>query len=152
MNAAGNPAVDALPEQSRCLLAGAWGFYFTAQLAEAGFTNSAEQQPDLRPAILVNVGYAYELSLKAFLAANGQDDRRLREIGHKLNCALSEAITLGLPENSDVAEQVRLIGPAFANHSLRYISFENQELPTYPVKFLRDHLDSVSCRLLFATD
>lgn len=152
MNASRDPVIDALPQQARSLLAGAWGFYFTAQLAEGGFSTFSEHQPDLRPAILVNVGFAYELSLKAFLAANGQDERRLRDIGHQLDCALSEAIRFGLPENSDVAEQVRLISPAFANHSLRYISFGNMELPTNPVECLRVHLDSVSCRLLFAAE
>lgn len=144
MTAAGDAAIDALPPQASALLAGAWGFFWTAGFAMDG-RSLWIGAPDIRPATLVNVAYAYELSLKAVLAANGQPDAYLKKVvGHNLKRALAEAVAFGLPADVSVSEQVRLLGGPFGNHSLRYISFGTVELPHAPFSVLERHLGSVS--------
>lgn len=148
MNATGDSVIDSMSEQSKSLLAGAWAFYYTAAHAETGDSPSVPNKIDLRPAILVNVGYAYELSLKALLASRGRTKQELRKIGHNLIEALSMAIELGLPQSADVEKQISLIASSFADHSLRYISFRNLEVSSDCMRVLHDHMEAISKLLL----
>lgn len=150
MTTTGDPTIDALPPSAQQLLAGAMGFFYAAGLAQDGLAQWQGQRPDIRPATLVNVAYAYELSLKAVLAANGRDARLLRTVGHDLPRALTEAVALGLPADAGVEADVGLLAEPFANHSLRYGGWGDLEIPRAPFAVLERHLLAVSTMLLLA--
>ncbi len=146
MRRSGDPAIDGLPENARALLAQALGFALTAQCTSTAMR--VGHAPDLTPAVLVNVGFAYELSFKAFLAAHGWSDRDLRAIGHDLVRAMRDAEGANLVSTDDVSRHLALISPQFRDHSLRYLSFGTMELPLDPITVLFEHMDRVSRRLL----
>lgn len=153
MSATGDPTIDALPPDAQQLLAGAWGFFYAAGLAQDGLAQWQGQRPDIRPATLVNVAYAYELSLKAVLAAHGRDERYLSQtVRHNLPRALSEAVAFGLPADPAVEGDVGLLAVPFANHTLRYGGWGDLELPPRPFAVLERHLLAVSTLLLIPAE
>jgi len=149
MTASGDPIIDALAARARALLAQAFGFYFTAQYATEHADNCMSLPFDVTPAVLVNIGFAYELSFKAVLAANGWDDLRLqRELGHDLQAAMQRAEAYELQLTPAVRETIQLLAPLFARPTLRYLNFDTLELPGDRLPVLATHMQAVRDLLL----
>ena len=72
-------------------------------------------------AFFVNLCFAYELSLKSFLAHRKWSGDEKRDLGHDLEKALSEAVKLGYQPPDGVAEMIDILGPLSKNHELRYL-------------------------------
>lgn len=149
MTASGDPIIDALPPPARALLAQAFGFYFTAQYATEHADNCESVPYDVTPAVLVNIGFAYELSFKAVLAAHGWDDQRLqRELGHDLIAAMQQAQDYGLQLTPTVCKNIQLLSPHFKRPTLRYLNYGTIELPGKPLLVLSIHMQAVRDLLL----
>lgn len=73
-------------------------------------------------AFFVNLCFAYELSLKAFLAHRKWPGDEKRDLGHDLEKALAEAVKLGYQPPAGVAEMVEILGPLSKSLELRYLS------------------------------
>lgn len=146
----GDPIIDALPLRAKALLTQATGFYLTAKAASDW---CVDHSADLTLAIAVNMGYAYELSFKAILAAKGQSDDDLKkEIGHNLETGMLAAKAAGYSSGNGICEHLRLLSPTFCNHSLRYLSFKGKvvELPNNKdmIAVLDEHMDGVARHLI----
>jgi len=139
----------AVREKTKLWLSGAVGFIETAySIIYISKTKAVFHWP----AFYVNLGYAYELSLKGFLANNGWNDEKLRkEIGHDLQKALSESRTSGfVPHSIDVSEAIDVIGPLHKSQSARYLTGEALQVPADHEDALRvasDHLNAVGDQL-----
>ena len=82
------------------------------------------------PAVYVNLCYALELSLKAYIFHRGETEKTLRIIGHDLVVALDTAKRLGyIPPTDKLAELVLLLKDSHKDHSLRYLKDETIDLP-----------------------
>jgi hypothetical protein len=68
------------------------------------------------------LGHALELTIKAYLAAHGLKTRELKKVGHDLQRAFENAVSLGLKiENQDaVTAMVRAISEFHNAHVFRY--------------------------------
>ncbi|MGH7033943.1 MAG: hypothetical protein ACREFL_09465 [Stellaceae bacterium] len=104
--------------QASLFLANAFGFYLAAKrIAEGGLGDDFPWPP-----FFVNVGYAFELSLKAYVLQRGGAERDCRNLGHDLKAATSEAQNRGLPQPQwDVTEFLDKINPHHRDHSFRYL-------------------------------
>lgn len=141
-----DPTIDSLPPLARQLLAQACAFCLTARLAHQTTANGSI---DLLPVTCVNVGFAYELSCKAVLAARQSEERMLCQIGHDLVRGLRDAEAAGLSVTSETRKHVELLSPIFQDHTLRYLSFDVVELPADPITILQEHINAVGRLLLF---
>lgn len=84
------------------------------------------------PPFFTNVGYALELSLKAYVIHQGGTEDDCRNLGHDLCKAVAEAQRRGLsspcPEVVDLIEKIRSY---HMNHSFRYMKpMDESALPT----------------------
>jgi hypothetical protein len=116
-------------QAARLLLTGAIGFLIAAEAThERSLTRPKE--PEHWPAISVNVCYAFELSLKAFLASRGTTAAQLKEIGHDLKKGLSAAREAGyVPDHPAVEAVIDLLSPLHKSNRLRYLEDKSVELP-----------------------
>lgn len=137
-------------ESAKLWLTGAVGFYEAASaLLEKGSKPGAIFH---WPAFYVNLCYAYELSFKGFLAANGWSDDSLKnEIGHDLHKAfLKSRESKFTPHSKEVSEMLDVLGPLHRSHSLRYLTGKAVDLPIENKKVLRltrEHLLAVGNQL-----
>lgn len=72
-------------------------------------------------AFFVNLCFAYELSLKGFLAHRKWAGDEKRDLGHDLQKALVEAVKLGYQPPAGVAEMIKILGPLSKSLELRYL-------------------------------
>jgi hypothetical protein len=115
-----------IEEQCRLLLTGSTGFYEAAESLHM----RGEQGPLMHwPALVVNLNYALELSLKAFILLRTRDRNNLRGIGHDLVRGLAMAIDLGFQPPPNAVNLVAVTGPPHMDHSLRYLSGQAIDLP-----------------------
>lgn len=89
---------------------------------------------DLHPfAFFVNLCFAYELSLKAFLAHRKWQGKEGRGgLGHDLEQALAEAMALHYAPPADVATMLKILGPLSKGMDLRYLKGCAVQLPHPP--------------------
>jgi hypothetical protein len=114
---------------ARLLCAGAQGFLVAAEATHERHVNESAE-PEHWPAITVNLCFALELSLKAFIALHGGSRETLKKIGHDLVRGLAEARAAGYaPEHPAVPDLITILGPLHVNHSLRYLEKGSVELP-----------------------
>ena len=100
--------------------------------AEATYERHAIQRdgPEHWPAIIVNLCFAIELSLKAFLASCGCDREHLIRLRHNLTRALREAVENGYRPGSDaVPALIEELSPYHKDHSIRYLEGRDLDLP-----------------------
>lgn len=72
-------------------------------------------------AFFVNLCFAYELSLKGFLAHRKWVGDEKNDLGHDLEKALGEAIKHGYEPPDGVPEMIKVLGPLSKSHELRYL-------------------------------
>ena len=113
------------------LLAQAFGFYLVAKrIAEADWPTPPW------PLFFTNLGYAFELSLKAYIVAAGGTEADCISISHNLQEAHDRACNLGLTSSDDIARVIGLIGPYHRDSSFRYLKHipDNhlREFPDFP--------------------
>lgn len=124
----------------------------------AGFLEAAAAmftagKVDLHPfAFFVNMCFAYELSLKAFLAHRKWQGKEGRGgLGHDLEQAFAEAVTLGYVPPSDVSDMLKILGPlSKAPMELRYLTGNAVQLPHPPEHALavaHAHMNAVARQL-----
>ena len=112
--------MDHTPQQhAKLLFSGSIGFYITA--------HSLYQMTDEIhfSAFVVNLAYAAELSVKAFVLENSPnaDEKMLRQIGHDLNAGLQSAIRVGYaPPNEVTKDLFNILNDHHIHHSARYLS------------------------------
>lgn len=114
---------------ARLLYTGAVGFQVAAEATHERHLREPVE-PEHWPAISVNLCFALELSLKAFIALRGGDRRALKEIGHDLVGGLDAARVAGYsPKHPAVSELIAILSPLHVNHSLRYLEDKSTNLP-----------------------
>ena len=92
-------------------------------------------------AFFVNLCFAYELSLKAFLQHRKWPGKEGRGgLGHDLERALGEAMALGYAVPADVADTLKILGPLSKGTDLRYLKGNAVDLPHPP-----EHALAVAC-------
>jgi hypothetical protein len=81
----------------------------------------------------VNLGFAYELSLKAFLTHRKTTLNLRRDIGHDLLAALREAKAAGYIPFPGVEEELAVLGPLHRSpDEIRYLQDKSVDLPDPP--------------------
>lgn len=136
-------------ENSKLWLTNAVGFMIAARLLlEDHKTGSMFHWP----AFYTNLGFAYEHSLKGFLAFHGMTgDELRREIGHDLNKALSKAIDTGFqPHSPMLIEMLEILGPSHRKNEMRYLpelGIDTPENPDQACQCAWDHVQEVSAQL-----
>jgi hypothetical protein len=138
--------VDQTTEAAARLFTGSLGFFETAR---AAYRLDGGRH---WPAFYVNICYAIELSLKAFVAQRGATEKALRhEIGHRLDIALDKAESAGYrPPNGHLRILIGMIGTAHKDHSLRYLEGDVPLVTPEPdetLKAVADHLDAIGEQL-----
>jgi hypothetical protein len=127
------------------LYTGAVGFLAAAEAThERHLREPAE--PEHWPAISVNLCFAFELSLKSFIALRGGDRRALKKIGHNLIGGLDAARAAGyVPNHPAVSEIVTILSPLHVSHSLRYLEDKSVNLPDTRnmISIVRHHVQEV---------
>lgn len=136
-------------EQSKRWLTNAVGFLMAARLLLEAHKSGGMFH---WPAFYTNLGFAYEHSLKAYLAVNGWSDEKLRlQLGHDIQKALSEATQSGLKLHSPlVGEMLEILGPSHRGNEMRYLRGEPVLTPDDPEEACRcawDHVQSVGAQL-----
>lgn len=78
----------------------------------------------------VNIGFALELALKAFIREKGGTEKEQRGLGHDLAEAYTTAIMRGFRSSHHLQKSlVEKLAPHFKDMSLRYLTGEWIELP-----------------------
>ena len=78
----------------------------------------------------VNLGFGFELGLKAFIRARGGTVGEQRRLGHDLQALLRRAEELGFsPSHPGIAAYVADLSPTHMDMSTRYLEGESAELP-----------------------
>jgi hypothetical protein len=102
----------------------------------SAFLRAAETLHDSDPsgwgwvACYVNIGFAVELALKAYLREKGGSEKLQKRLGHDLVAAYSEAVQRGYSPSDDLQSLlVRDVSPSFQDMSVRYGTFGWIELP-----------------------
>ncbi|MEM6625588.1 MAG: hypothetical protein AAF719_02690 [Pseudomonadota bacterium] len=113
-----------------------------------GFITAARLLLELReagemfhwPAFYTNLGFAFEYSLKGYLAFKGWSDEKLRlEIGHNIEKAMSEAIQIGFKPHAPLVQDiVEVLGPLHKTNQTRYLNGA-------PIVTPVDHEQACSC-------
>ena len=101
----------------------------------------------------VNLCFAYEISLKAFLAHRKWGGDEKRDIGHDLEKALAEAVTLGYQPPADVADTIKILSPLSKSMELRYLRQVSVHLPDPPdhaLKVAQAHIRAIGDQLPIA--
>lgn len=100
---------------------------FAQELASRAreYLDAARAVGTTHPAKLVHptyflVAHSVELSLKAFLASNGDSKVALKEIGHRLPRLMSSARDKGLPDIEYLPVLIRHLSTINTGHNLRY--------------------------------
>jgi hypothetical protein len=153
-----NPATGQINECSSTnmcgqkLLAGAFGFLAAAEAThERHLREPAE--PEHWPAISVNLCFALELSLKAFIALHGAKEKELRAIGHNLIAGLDAAVAAGYsPKHPAVPGLIAMLSPLHVGHSLRYLKDKSADLPDTRnmIAIVRCHVREVGSQIQIA--
>lgn len=79
------------------------------------------------PALYLNLGYALEISSKAFLLERGyHNDYLLKEVGHDLDIVIIQVERCGVHLDSGLKEIVSLLNPHFKRQALRYLEGDDQ--------------------------
>jgi hypothetical protein len=113
---------------ARLLYTGAVGFLVAAEATHERHLREPVE-PEHWPAISVNLCFALELSLKAFIALRGGDRRALKEIGHNLVGGLDAAHAAGYSaKHPAVSELITILSPLHVSHSLRYLQDKSVNL------------------------
>jgi len=140
-------------EATRLLYTGAIGFMVSAEAThERSLADPTE--PEHWPAICVNLCFALELSLKAFVASRGTDRKALKALGHDLARALKVAEAAGYqPRHPAIAELVGIFSPLHVNHGLRYLEDRAVEVPETrnAVAIVRRHVLDVGAQIPITT-
>ena len=132
----------------KLFLANGYGFFLAAaRIAGAGVG------PDFPwPPFFVNIGYAFELSLKAYVLQHGGTEELCRNaIRHDLSRAIVESRSRGLAQPSDdVYALLSKIGPYHRDHSFRYMTpIDETALPdvAHTLVVTNQHLSSIAKQL-----
>ena len=81
----------------------------------------------------VNIGFAIELGLKAFLRENGMSENGQRALGHDLAETYRTAVIQGFRSSHPAqAALIDQLSPHFSDMSLRYLTGEWVHLPGIP--------------------
>lgn len=98
-------------------------------LAARGFADAATAAYDHRyrvgtpwSAIIVNLSFAIELALKAYIYSKNSDDEELRGIGHNLGRALSVACAIGFVSVHGLEASVKELQKQHHDLTVRYLS------------------------------
>lgn len=91
--------------------------------------DTRQENPDLRHPAYFLYTHAIELAMKAFLAANGMDEKRLMKIGHQLDHLLKSCIDDGLSAVSGLEEVVLTLTEMNQDQDLRYPTPFNLHVP-----------------------
>ena len=117
--------MGALSDQTRSWLIGAFGF--------RNVSESYLNYPifEFSPfAYYVNLSFAIELSLKAFLSSKGWSDKKIKEVGHDLvkawNCAVDEGLEIC---SEDVFDLIKILSDGHNTHKFRYLEWKSVTLP-----------------------
>ncbi len=95
-------------------------------------------------------GHSVELALKAFLVYQGYNERKLREIGHNLVSACTEARHTGLDAylgdkmKTEAVETIALINPYYNAKELEYIVTGSKRYPHII------HMHNIARNLIYA--
>lgn len=117
-----------IPEDTpgRRLGGGAFAFLRTAELLHAADPNAWAWAT-----CFVNIGFALELGLKAFLREKGGSEKEQRDLGHDLLRSYQLAVARGLrPSHPLQARLIDELSPPFKDMSLRYLRGEWIDLPS----------------------
>jgi hypothetical protein len=137
---------NATPENSqetaRLLCAGAVGFLIAAKATHERHLHQPGE-PEHWPAISVNLCFALELSLKAFIALHGGNRSTLKKIGHNLASGLTAACEAGYsPKHPSVPELIAILSPLHVSHNMRYLENKSASLPD-----TRNMISIVNCHV-----
>jgi hypothetical protein len=107
---------------ARLRLANAMGFLKAGDslLAQHKASGDADDMFHIA-AFFVNLCFAYELSLKGFLAYRKWGGDEKNDLGHDLKKTLGEAVELGYQPPARVIETIDILGPLSKSHELRYL-------------------------------
>ena len=129
-------------QRAKLLFSGSIGFYVTAY--------SLYQATDELhfPAFVVNLAYAAELSVKAFVLQNSPnaDEKVLRQIGHDLNEGLESAIRGGYaPPNETTKDLFNILNDHHIHHYARYLSGPPISMKPFPLMLtaMAHHLTTI---------
>jgi hypothetical protein len=132
------------------LSAGAHGFLVAAEATHERHLRDPVE-PEHWPAIGVNLCFALELSLKAFISLHGGSSAALKKIGHNLVGGLADARAAGyLPKHPALADLIAILSPLHHNHSLRYLENKSANLPDTRVmiSIVRCHVREVGMQIV----
>jgi len=129
---------------ARLFFINASGFYFAAR-----GLHELSRNPDVPPSpfvLFVNLGFAYELGLKAWLTHRESALNLKLKIRHDLLGALTEAKASGYFPSEGLEDELAVLGPLHANaDTIRYLPDQPVDLPaslegslTVAKKFLHD--------------
>jgi hypothetical protein len=130
-------------------LGSALGFHLAAKhIADENWPDITGQKFAAWPLFYTNLGYAIELSLKAYIAYCGKTENHIRwKIGHDLTTALNSARTAGLSKPDDgVIEFIEKIGPYHKDRRFVYLT----DFDVVDVDRLPNFSDAIaaSCKLI----
>jgi hypothetical protein len=147
------PGSSATPEENRAtarlLCAGAVGFLTAAEATHERHL-CEPSEPEHWPAISVNLCFALELSLKAFIALHGGNRKTLKKVGHNLAYGLVAARNVGYsPDHPAVSELIATLSPLHISHSLRYLENKSACLPETRnmISIVRSHVREVGTHI-----
>ncbi len=152
------PESSAVSEENRAtarlLCAGALGFLIAAEATHERYLRKPGE-PEHWPAISVNLCFALELSLKAFIALRGGNRGTLKKIGHNLASGLAAARKVGYsPQHPAVPELIATLSPLHVSHSLRYLENKSARLPDTRnmISIVRYHVLEVGTQIAAQTN
>ena len=119
-------------KSAKFLMGSAYGFHLLAQkIAKPDWLDHTGQVFEAWPLFFANLGYAFELSLKAYIVYHGGTKCEVKhEIGHDLKRALKKAHSLGLTPSNAVAAAIGKIAAGHKDRSFFYL--ENADIQNLP--------------------
>jgi hypothetical protein len=137
---------------ARLLYAGALGFLVAAEATHEWHLREPTE-PEHWPAISVNLCFALELSLKAFIASRGGTKKKLKAIGHDLVRGLHAAQAAGYsPNHPAVPCLIAKLGPLHVRPLLSYLEGKSADLPDTRnmIAIVGHHVREVGAQMPFA--
>ena len=134
-------------DHAKLLLGNAYGFYS----AVTRIANGGRDDDFPWPPFFANVGYAFELSLKAYILEFGGSEKDCHTIGHDLQAAVAVAHKLGLRlPHPEVAKLLEQINTYHRNHSFRYMKPMNVSMLPHvdqTLSVMEKHFNCVAAQL-----